>query len=1014
MKFLDYFLDRPVFTWVFNLLLAGIGLLCWETLQLREYPKVTFPRIDVITSYPNASAELVETALTYPLEDRLGGLENLEKIVSQSSYGRSVIHLHFSANASLDRSMLLIREALSLVSMPKDAKLPMVKSQSVDEGLPFMILILESDQEVPVAIKEETPLDEEVPLDNFGELTHYAHLNLLNALRAVPGVAGVTIWGQPYMYEVKLDHKKLYALGVNPNSIYEALAKESEFSPAGKWQDKISITVPKPLQSIKDFEDIIIDYTDDPIPEPIRLKQVATIQLTNDTSHFKLKVEGNAGVGIAIHQSNESNPVDTSTAIRATLAELQPQLRNDLKVSIFHDQTDFIRQSLENVQNAIWEAVLCVVFIIFLFLRNLRATLVPLIAIPLSLLGGCIFLKACGFSINTLTLLGMILAIGLVVDDAIVVLENIARHRQAGLSPIEAARRGIREIGFAIIAMTLTLASVYMPLLFTAGTIGQLFREFSVALAGSVLISGVVALTLSPLVSAHMLKKMKPHTEEGDSLLLKWYAQSLNWVLRFKTLSVLLIAAAFAGIYLLTEEIPSETAPKEDRSLIGIFTPTTAGQDLTYTENNLFKIEKALPEIPGALRRLWIAGNWGGNFILPLKPHAERDQSAADIVNELQNFTRPLPSIDAYPWSYDTGLPGLEKDSSSGELNITISTSESYAYLARIAENIREMLEKDPAFPNVRQDLKLDTSSYRLVFDTHKMADLQVTPSMVARLVQVLFHHNQSLEFNKDGILYPITLKADVTPWTLSDTYIVTPNKERVPLSAIANLVYTSEPAQLSHRNQMRATGLSTELPKGMTLPEAMKKLEALVIPELPKECKLTWSGSAEEFLKNQTNVLLLFILAILFIYAILAMQFESWIDPLIILLTVPLACLGGLSALYLANGTLNIFSQIGLITLIGLITKHGILIVEFTHQLAEKMPIKEAILQAATLRLRPILMTSGAMIAGTIPLVIAGGAGYEARSAIGWVLLGGLTVGTLFTLWILPMALYLIKGKSN
>lgn len=1013
MKFLNYFLDHPVATWVFNLLLAGIGLLCWQTLQLREYPEVTFPRIDVITAYPNASAELVETALTYPLEDRLAGIENLEKIVSESLYGRSVIHLHFSPNASVDRSMLLIREALSLVSMPKDAKLPMVKSQAVDEGLPFMMLTLQSDHEAAIPVHQDTPLRSEQSSENFGELTHYAQLNLLNALRAVPGVAGVELWGQPYTYEIRLNSGKLHALGINPNAIYEALAKETEFSPAGKWQDKISITVPKPLQSSKDFEEIIIHYTDDALPQPIRLGQVATITLTSDNSQFKLKIQGNAAIGLAINQSSESNPLETSSAVRKKLVELQSQLRSDLTLSVFHDQADFIRQSLHNVQKAIWEAIICVVLIICIFLRSLRAAFVPLIAIPLSLLGGCIFLKVCGFSINTLTLLGMVLAIGLVVDDAIVVLENIARHRQNGLSPFAAARKGIAEIGFAIVAMTITLASVYAPLLFTQGTMGQLFMEFSVALAGSVLVSGVVALTLSPLVSAHMLKHVTSH-DHHQTTLLRLYTQSLNKALNFKALSVVLIALSILGIYFFISKLPTEMAPKEDRSLVGLFTPTPPAQDLKQIESNLLQIETSLPKIPEASNTLWVAGNWGGNFIVPLKPQAERDRSAADIVKDLQKFANPLPSIDAYAWSYDTGLPGLENDSSSGELAFTIATSEGYRYLSNIADQIKESLENPNAFSDVRQKLKLDTSSYRLEFDHDKMADLQVTASMVSRALQILFHKNQTLEFNKDGILYPITLKGDAVLWNLSEAYIVTPQKERVPLSAIAKLVHTAEPSSLSHYNQMRSAMLSAEIPEGMNLQQAIQKMESMIKAELPKDCKFSWIGNAEQFLKNQTNVLLLFLLALLFIYAILAMQFESWMDPFIILLTVPLACLGGLGTLYAAGGTLNIFSQIGIITLIGLITKHGILIVEFTHQLAEKMPLKDAILEAATLRLRPILMTSGAMLAGTVPLVLAGGAGHEARSAIGWVLLGGLTVGTIFTLWILPMALLLIKKPRS
>ncbi len=999
MNITTYFLRHPVIALILNAMIVIIGILCFKSLSVQEYPQVHFPQVSIYTTYSNASAELVESTVTNALEEKLAGIEGIESIISDSKHGESYISISFKNGISIDKSLMDIREAIGLARLPTEVRSPVVARKTTSEGMPFIVVSLES-----------SAMD-------FAELTHYANLNLKNAFRSIKGVSSVQVWGQPYTYNITLDAQKMYNFGVNADDVLDALQKGSLSLPVGKFQNKISVTLNTELKAVKDYENLVIKEklglkSKQPI---ILLKHIADIKLQTDDEQFRVRINGKPGLCIAIATANDANPLEVSELVHEQLNNIKQSLPKNLQMNILSDKADFIRYSIKNIKSSIIEAIIFVLGIIFLFLRNIRATIIPLITIPISLIGSFLFLKIFGCSINIITLLAMVLAVGLVVDDAIIVLENIQRHIEEGLSHFDAALKGAKEIGFAIIAMTLTLTCVYAPLTFITGTIGQLFIEFAIALSGSVLISGVVALTLSPLMCSALLRENQralwPKIDEALDNLTYYYRDLLSKALCYKKSCILSIIGAFGLILMFSKIIPSEIAPKEDRGLVGVYVPFILGKDINTLEQKIGLIENILKSIPETENNLVFMGNWGGNIVLQLKPQSLRNKSAQEIVDSIKPLVSKIPSLDVYPWSWDSGLPSDDDSMGDGELSLVISTTESYVNLLNIVEIIRESLDQQKLFQNVGHDLKLDTASFKINVDTNEMAHLNLTPRQIAQTIEVFFSGNQSLTFAKDGILYALTIKGKQSPWDLNELYITNKFGKRISLGSVAQIIPDSSPNKLFHYNQMRSVKLTANLPKSESFDQGMEKLWDAVTKELPPTYKATWVGNAKAYSKSKMTMTVLFLLAIIFIFAVLAVQFESFVDPCIILLTVPLACLGALSFVWTVNGSLNIYTQIGLITLIGLITKHGILIVEFANHLSKETPLKEAILKASTLRLRPIIMTTGAMIFGFIPLILSHDAGYEVRRAIGVVLLGGLSLGTIFTLFVLPIIYYIVKS---
>jgi multidrug efflux pump len=996
MKFTSYFLRHPVIAVILNSMILLLGVLCFHSLPLREYPNISFPVITVSTNYPNASPELVESVVTNVLEDQLAGVEGLELMSSHSNTGNSYITLRFRPGTLMDKALNATHEAtrLAQAQLPTAVKAPVIERQRQSDGLPFIGIVLESSSL------------------NFGELTHFANLNLKNVLRSIKGVSSVDVWGQPFTYAINLDQEKLYAFGINVDEIATAIANNRVSLPAGNYQNKIPTTLDFELKTPEDYENLLIKTQNN---HPVFLKSLAQVQLTTDNNQFRVKVNGHSGLVLAINRANDANPIEVSQSVRKELSTLEKTLPDNIKIKIIIDQSEFIQASLKNIQSSILESIFLVLGIIFIFLRNIRATIIPLIAIPISLLGSLLFLKIVGFTINQMTLLAMVLAVGLVVDDAIIVLENIWRHIEGGLSPMDAALKGAKQIGFAIVAMTLTLTSVYAPIALIDGMIGQLFIEFAVALAGSVFISGVVALTLSPLMCATFLHKNTKHLWPSiDTFLAKLaqhYSKLLNAVIYQKKTILFLLFLSLGLSLILYKIMPGETAPKEDRGLIGIYTPLLSGDNLDSLEMNAKHLEHAIGKVPEAKNTLTFLGDWGCSIVMPLKPHAERKRSADQLVNALKPKAEQLPSVDAHVWSWDSGLPGVDDARNNSELELVISTTEDFRQLFETIEHLKKVLDQSKEFTSTRYDLRLDSMGYSVNIDKNTLAQLGLTPAQVAKTIEIFFSGDKSMTFQKDGVSYNLTLQGSAKPWTLNELYLTSSSGKRISLGAVTQMKRRAQPTALEHVNQMRSTTLYAQLPKQQSFKSGMNTLLKLAKENLPSQYKLSWSGAAKAYNESSQTMIVLFALSLLFIYAILAAQFENFIYPFIILFTVPLACFGALLFAYIFGQSLNIYTQVGLVTLIGLISKHGILIVEFANQLQkEGLNLAEAIKKSCALRLRPILMTTGAMVFGAIPLVLSHAAGAEARHAIGIVLIGGLSIGTLLTLFVLPTIYFMIS----
>ncbi|MDI1352317.1 MAG: efflux RND transporter permease subunit, partial [bacterium] len=881
--------------------------------------------------------------------------------------------------------------AVAKSSLPVEVKAPSVERQRKTSGLPFIGVSLES------------------ATRDFGELTHYANLNLKNVFRIVPGVAAIEVWGQPYSYTISLDPAKLFSFGINVDEIINSLAQSRISLPAGNYKNKIPSTLNSELKNIKDYENLLIKPN---IQHPVFLKSVAKVLLETDNTAMRVRVNGHAGLVLSINRANDANPLDVSQDVHKVISNLQKNLPSDLKIKIIIDQSEFINSSIKSIRSAIGEAIFLVLIIVFLFLRNARATLIPLVTIPISLLGSLIFLKLFGFSINIMTLLAMVLAIGLVVDDAIIVLENIWRHMEQGLSPLEAALKGAREIGFAIVAMTFTLASVYLPIAFIQGMLGQLFIEFAVALAGSVFISGVVALTLSPLMCASFLKPGSKNWWPKIDLLfeqvIQYYRKSLHFIFRHQKITLAAALISIAASIILYHQIRHETAPKEDRGLMGVYISPVSGEDIDTLDAKTAAIEQVI-NLGESENQLTFIGDWGASVVIPLKPHSQRTRSASQIVDELKLSFNHYPSFEPHVWSWDTGLPGLDNAGTGSELAMVISSPESYRKLFEQTEKIKAAIDASKLFESSSYELRLDTMGYSIEIDHNEIAKLGITPDQIAKTIEVFFSGDKKQNFEKDGVVYNLTIKGT------NELYVTTATGKRVSLGALTKMKPKAQPATLDHFQQMRSTTIHVQLHKGDSIAHAISQLDHLVKKVMPPQFKYTWIDAAKAFYESSHAMVFLLFLSIIFIYAILATQFENFVDPFIILFTTPLACFGALLFTFLFGQSLNIYTQVGLITLIGLISKHGILIVEFANKLnREGMSLMEAVQTAAVLRLRPILMTTGAMVFGAIPLVLSHDAGYEARYAIGTVLIGGLCLGTLFTLFVLPAIYYFIKSRQK
>jgi multidrug efflux pump len=1012
MSLFELCIRRPVLATVLSLMVVVIGAISYTRLAVREYPKIDEPVVSVTTTYPGASAEVVESQITKVLEDSLAGIEGVELMTSRSRAERSDIDVRFRITRDPDSAAADVRDKVARVRarLPDDVDEPVIAKVEAD-AFPIIWMAVTQGGRTPV------------------EVSDYLARYVKPRLSVLPGAADVWIFGErrPAM-RIEVDRDRLAGYRLTVQDVEDALRRQNVELPSGRIESakrEFNIVAATDLQTVRQFEDAIVATFNG---YPVRLRDVATVRIGPLNERVIARFKGEPSINMGVVKQATGNPLDLSRAVRAEVQKINETLPPGMRITVVYDSSVFIDQSIRQVFTTVAEAVVLVVLVIFFFLRNFRATLIPLVTIPVSLVGAFALMYAFGFTINTLTLLAMVLAIGLVVDDAIVVLENIYRNIEHGMPRVEAALKGIKEIGFAVIAMTLTLVAVFAPLAFSTGRTGRLFIEFALALAGAVLVSGFVALTLSPMMCSKLLRHEAKHGRlynvvDGflDSLA-RGYALSLGWVLRRRWVVLAGWLAAFAGAAALFAVLRSELAPLEDRGVIFGRLQAPPGATVDYTSEQLRAVESYYETIPEAVAYNAIAGFPTvdvGNAILRLKPWDERTRKQQDIARELNAKFATLPGVIGFA----VNPPSLGQSPRALPIEYVIMAQVPYAELDRMVNQFIAEMSKYPGVQNLQTDLRLNTPELRVTVNRDKLGDLGIAVQTVGLTLQSMLGGRQVTRFKRDGEQYDVIVQVaprDRTrPNDIADIYVRARDGSMVQLANVATVHEGVSPQSLNHFNRLRAVTVTGLLAPGYTLGEALTVMDETARRVLPAAALTDLNGQSREFRATRGGIYLTFVLALIFIYLVLAAQFESFADPFVIMLSVPLSMTGALLALWAAGGTLNIYSQIGLITLVGLITKHGILIVEFANQLrARGEELFAAVRHAAELRLRPILMTTGAMVLGAVPLALAHGAGAESRRQIGWVIVGGLTLGTLLTLYVVPtmytlMRQWLDRGRA-
>lgn len=1010
MSLFELFVRRPVLSTVLSLLVVLIGFVSYTRLTVREYPNIDEPIVSVQTTYRGASAEIIETQVTQILENSIAGIEGIETITSTSRQERSQISVRFRPDVDPDVAASDVRDRVSRVRgrMPDEIDEPIIAKVEAD-AQPVMYLSLTSSRHSPL------------------ELTDFADRFIADRVQNITGVAEVRILGQrQYAMRIWLDRARLAAYNITVQEVEAALRAQNVEIPSGRIESndrEFTVLSQTSLNTPEQFREITVK---DASGFPVKLRDIAKVELGAREERNAAWFRGQPSVTIGIVKQATANPLDVSAGVVAALPSIREDLPDGMSIATSYDTSIFIDRSIKAVYTTIGEAVVLVVLIIFLFLRSLRATLIPLVTIPVSLIGAFALMYAMGFTVNTLTLLSMVLAIGLVVDDAIVVLENVHRHIEDGMEPTRAAIRGINEIAFAVVAMTLTLVAVYAPMAFSTGRTGKLFVEFALTLAGAVLVSGFVALTLTPMMCAKLLRHHEKHNvvynvlERFFEALAGGYRRSLRFALAIRPVVVLLALLVAGGSYYFFTNLRSELAPVEDRGTITAIGVAPEGATMAFTADYARRVEEYFSKIQEVETYLVIVGFPDVTRAIAfarLKPWEERERKQQSLVAEINKGLSQIPGIRLFA----TNPPSLgQGGANSKPVEFVLRSSEPYVTIKENVDRLMAEVQGHPALTNIESNLILDKPQIKVSIDRQRAADLGVGVDVIGRTMETLLGGRQVTRFNMNGEQYDVMLQVEgqerSTPQALQSIYLMGRGGQAVQLSSLVQIEENVAPKELIRFNQLRSATITAVPGPGYSLGDALNVLEQAAAKVLPASFQTDYSGQSREFKQSGSSILLVFLLALGFIYLVLAAQFESFVDPVVIMVSVPLSMTGALAALYFSGGTLNVYSQIGLITLVGLITKHGILILEFTNQLREEgREMIDALVDAAELRLRPILMTTGAMVLGAVPLALAHGAGAESRSQIGWVIVGGMSFGTLLTLYVVPVAYsYLARSKHG
>ena len=1001
----DISIRRPVLATVMTLLIVLVGIIAYDRLSVREYPNIDVPVVTVATTYFGANAAIMESQVTKVLEDSLSGIEGIDFLTSVSRAESSQITINFKLTRDADAAANDVRDRVARVRglLPDAIEEPIVSKEEAD-AQPIIYMAFSSDRH------------------DMLEVTDVANRLVKDRVQTIDGVANVRIFGERrYSMRIWLDRARMAAYHVTAQDVEEALRAQNLEVPSGRIesaQREFSVLAETDLRTSEQFRQVILR---DDAGYLIRLGDVARVEVAPADERRITRFKGENAVALGIIKQSTANPLDVSKALHEMLPIIKSVLPEGMKVNIAYDKSIFIERSIESVYTTIAEAVVLVIIVIFGFLRSARATFIPMVTIPVSLIGAFFIMYLLGFSINILTLLAMVLAIGLVVDDAIVMLENIYRHIEQGEEPIQAAIKGAREIGFAVLAMTFTLAAVFTPVAFTEGATGRLFAEFALTLAGAVIVSGFVALTLSPMLCSRMLKHEKHGAlyEMGERFLTalnEKYEQWLRRALEQRKLVIgasLLVVLAMGGLFAL---LKSELAPVEDRGLvmgIGIGPDGATPANIDKSARRMEAMYSAIPEVE---RYFMVVGVPTVNQIISfvgLKDWDERERSATAITNELRpKLFMGIPGVLAFA----VQPPSLGQSVISRPLEFYIQTTATYDELQQTTDQIMARVRENPGLLNPDTDLKLNKPELRVQVNREKSALVGVQVSTINRTLESMLGGRTVTRYKQAGEQYDVIVQVEDVdrrnPQDLTNIQVRSGSGEMVQLGNLVSMQETVAPKELNHFNKLRAVKITATPAPGYSLGEAIAFMQQ-TLSEVAPDALFDYGGQSREFIESSSALFVTGLLALGFIYLVMAAQFESFRSPLIILLSVPLAMTGALLTLKLTGGTLNIYSKVGLITLIGLITKHGILIVEFANQMRDKgHEVTQAVVEAAVLRLRPILMTTGAMVLGAIPLALATGAGAESRVQIGWVIVGGMSFGTLLTLFVVPVVYTLIAGK--
>ena len=1011
MKLSTISIRRPVFASVMSFTILLFGIIAFTRLPVREYPDIDPPIISVVTFYRGASPSVVETEITNVLEEQFATLEGVKTMSSSSREQGSVITIEFELNRDVDEAANDVRDRVSRVRgrLPREIEEPVISKVDAN-AQPIIWLALFSERH------------------NGLELTDVADRILKERIQRLPGVGSVIIGGERrYAMRVWLDPLRMAARALTVSDVEDAVRRENAEIPGGRVEGserEFSVRTRGDLNSPEEFGAIIISQRDENI---VRLRDIAEVSLGAEDERTVARYNGKMAVGLGIVKQSKASTVDVAQEVRKALEELTGLLPEGMQLDIAYDSSRFINDSINEVTESLLIALCLVVLVVLAFLKSIRATTIPTAAIPISIIGALAVAYFAGFTMNILTLLALVLAIGLVVDDAIVVLENVYRHLEMGKPRMQAALDGSSEIGFAVIATTITLVAVFVPLAFLTGSVGRLFNEFGVTLAVAVLISGFVALTLTPMLCSKLLKPLHG-TGKGWAnrsfdaffeILNRWYDKTLRFALRRPLLMIVTAVFLVVVSVFIFSLLPSELVPIEDRGLGFGIVIAPEGATLEYTDRYMRQVEDRLLALPER-RSLFAAIGLGfggpgrvtnGFVFMGLKPRKDRERSQQEIVQQLFPQLLAIPGVLAFV----INPPSLAGSVGSSPVSYVLQ-ADNYEDLNQAVGQVMGDASKLGYLMNMDTDLRLNKPQLDLSIDRERASGLGASVSEIGTTLETLLGGRAVTNFKRGTKQYDVILQmksaARATPDAIREIYIRGMGGRLVQLANVIRVEETLAPKELNHYNRMRSATITANIAPGISLGQALNDLDNIVTTKLPVGVKRDYSGQSLEFKSSSSSLYFMFLLAIAFIFLVLAAQFESFIHPLTILLAVPLAVFGALATLFLFGQSLNIYSQIGLIMLIGLVTKNSILIVEFANQLRSRgQSLSDAVIQASTIRLRPILMTSFSTIFGVLPIAIGFGAGAESRRPLGLAVVGGMLFSTFLTLVLVPV-LYTVLAR--